>query len=308
MFSPPALWLKLMTPGTLSVTPSPLGPLMLFGGFGPMMQRTVRMPGRCRLVPVGISVTRLCALPPQKLSGSGSPRTSPQPYDWYSRRSVASHVPPARTVPVAVMCVNAPSASTDFGCTENSPSPVIEIVSPFAATPMLGTSINSWYVCGVLSATAVVGTSTNAAANPSTSRITRLIAPLPPWLRDVIVRAHLCPSSREGYGPDRGAGKPWRGSRRRRFSGFTPSGRFRRVGCRQVGVALCEVVLPRPQHFVFELDLFTCDRRLVFAGAKRVDEDHLFPAMTQRAAAPGSGLVFGQDLVAGLLGHGAPGW
>jgi hypothetical protein len=41
--------------------------------------------------------------------------------------------------------------------------------------------------------------------------------------------------------------------------------------------------------------------------AKRLDEDHLFPAMTQRAAAPGSGFVFGEDLVAGLLGHGAPG-
>jgi hypothetical protein len=49
MFSPPALWLKLLTPGTSSVTPSLLGPLMLFGGFGPITQMTVRMPGRCRL-------------------------------------------------------------------------------------------------------------------------------------------------------------------------------------------------------------------------------------------------------------------
>jgi hypothetical protein len=40
MFSPPALWLKLAIPGTSSVTPSLLGPLMLFGGFGPMTQMT----------------------------------------------------------------------------------------------------------------------------------------------------------------------------------------------------------------------------------------------------------------------------
>jgi hypothetical protein len=62
-----------------------------------------------------------------------------------------------------------------------------------------------------------------------------------------------------------------------------------------------------PAHFVLELDLLACDRRLVFAGAKRLDEDHLFPAMTQHAAPPGSGFVFGENLVAGLLGHGAPG-
>src|SRR5262249_48939911 len=158
-----ALWLKLLTPGTFSVTPSPLGPLMLFGGLGPMTQMTVRMPGKCRVVPVGMSITRIFTTPPQKLSGSGSPKTSPQPYDWYSVSSVASQVPVATTVPDAVLCVNAPSAATDFGCVENSPSPVIEILSPFAATPKFGSSMTRMYVCVALSAVAVVAENTSAA-------------------------------------------------------------------------------------------------------------------------------------------------
>ena len=45
MFSPPPVWLKLMTPGTVSVTPSPAGVLWLAGAVGPTMQNTVSVPG-----------------------------------------------------------------------------------------------------------------------------------------------------------------------------------------------------------------------------------------------------------------------
>jgi hypothetical protein len=56
MFSPPALWLKLLTPGTSSVTPSLLGPLMLFGGFGPITQMTVTEATGAKIEP-GATVT-----------------------------------------------------------------------------------------------------------------------------------------------------------------------------------------------------------------------------------------------------------
>src|SRR5207253_7334726 len=92
---------------------------------------------------------------------------------------VAVQVPVARTFPRPSVWVKPPVASTPFGLTENSPSPVTAIWSPFAATPILGSSITSRYACVALSATATVGTSTTAAASVSASRIRRLMKPSP---------------------------------------------------------------------------------------------------------------------------------
>jgi hypothetical protein len=86
----------------------------------------------------------------------------------------------ARTFPLLSVCVNAPAASIEFGLTENSPSPVIAIWSPFAAVPKLGSSITSKYVCVALSATAVVGANTIATVTASASRIRRLMR-TSPW-------------------------------------------------------------------------------------------------------------------------------
>src|SRR6266550_3385663 len=50
-------------PGTLRVTPSVSGPKTLCGGCGPITQNTVMIPGRCRLVPRGVSVTLILTAP-----------------------------------------------------------------------------------------------------------------------------------------------------------------------------------------------------------------------------------------------------
>ena len=71
-----------LKPGTLSVAPSDRSPfeMMLFGGFGPMTQMTVRMPESS---PCGVlSMTLIATRPPQKFGGIEVPNTTPQPYDW----------------------------------------------------------------------------------------------------------------------------------------------------------------------------------------------------------------------------------
>src|SRR5437867_4076751 len=141
-----------MMPGTTSVMPSDA----LFGGFGPMTQKTVRMPSNW-VVPT-VNVTRIFSAPPHRFGGIGEPKTTPQPYDWYSSSCVAFQVP-LRLPPPANVCVKRPSASTDFGLTVNVPSPVTATRSPFGASATLGLSISRKKVCGSLSAYAVADTS-----------------------------------------------------------------------------------------------------------------------------------------------------
>src|SRR3989442_8452314 len=146
-FMPWTILLKLMMPGTTRWMPSPVGSSWLFGGFGPMMQKIVRMAPICSDVPFGVATTRILAAPPQKSGGSGvvAPGvgklwTMPQPYDWYSRSSVALHVPDPTSVPLAVVWVKVPVPVAEFGLTLNSPSPVIATLSPFEASETFGTS------------------------------------------------------------------------------------------------------------------------------------------------------------------------
>src|SRR2546428_650701 len=107
----------------------------------------VRMAPICSDVPLGVATTRILTAPPQKFGGSGvvAPGvgklcTMPQPYDWYSRSSVALHVPAPTSAPLAVVWVNAPVPVAEFGLTLNSPSPVMATRSPFGASERFGTS------------------------------------------------------------------------------------------------------------------------------------------------------------------------
>src|SRR5215218_6896259 len=170
MFSPPSEWLKLMTPGMFSATPSSEGSLWLVGALGPTMQNTVMLPLAC---PVGVSsTTRIFTAPPQRLS---SPRSTPsaglkrQPQKLKLSSSVAVQVPPPRTLPAGSRLVNSPLACTDLGCTENEPSPVTTTRSPLGARPKLGASITSRKVPWVLPATAGVAVSANSAATATMS-------------------------------------------------------------------------------------------------------------------------------------------
>ena len=54
-------------------------------------------------------------------------------------------------------------------------------------------------------------------------------------------------AARSRAAPARGETRGWGRSRDSRHQGIHASGRFRHAGRRQVGVALCEVVLPRPR-------------------------------------------------------------
>src|SRR5437763_731722 len=150
MLSPPPGWLKLTIPGTSTVTPSSNACSMLAGAFGPTTQKTVIVP--CNTPSGVLNVARNFTAPPHSSGGIGWPKTSPQPYAWKLRSSVAVHVPDARRLPDASKCWNSPLAVIDSGWTPNVPhtpsvvSQEIWTVSPLGATPTFAPSATKVYV------------------------------------------------------------------------------------------------------------------------------------------------------------------